>query len=101
MKADAYGNGLDLLMPSVLKTGIEAIGFTSNEEARIARAMGFKGRLIRVRTGTLDEIEDAFPFAVEELVGNPAAAAAHRAICGARITRPRHCPSIFASMPTA
>ncbi|HXS08223.1 MAG TPA: alanine racemase [Rhizomicrobium sp.] len=74
MKADAYGNGLDLLMPSVLKTGIKAIGFASNEEARIARAMNFKGRLVRVRTATPDEIEDAFPFAVEELVGNPAAA---------------------------
>jgi alanine racemase len=74
MKADAYGNGLDLLMPSVLKTKIAAIGFTSNEEARIARAMGFKGKLIRVRTGTLDEIEDAFPLRVEELVGNPVAA---------------------------
>lgn len=74
MKADAYGNGLDLLMPSVLKAGIGAIGFSSNEEARIARAMKFKGRLIRVRTATPDEIEDAFPFAVEELVGNPVAA---------------------------
>jgi alanine racemase len=74
MKADAYGNGLDLLMPSVLKTKIAAIGFTSNEEARIAREMGFKGRLIRVRTGTLDEIEDAFAYRVEELVGNPVAA---------------------------
>jgi len=74
MKADAYGNGLDLLMPSVLKTKIAAIGFTSNDEARIARELGFKGRLIRVRTGTLDEIEDAFPLKVEELVGNPVAA---------------------------
>ncbi|MES2253978.1 MAG: alanine racemase [Pseudomonadota bacterium] len=74
MKADAYGNGLDLLMPSVLKMKIAAIGFTSNEEARIAREMGFKGRLIRVRTGTLDEIADAFAWRVEELVGNPVAA---------------------------
>jgi len=74
MKADAYGNGMDLLMPSVLKTGIRAVGFSSNEEARIARAMKFKGRLIRVRTATPDETEDAFQFAVEELVGNPATA---------------------------
>ena len=74
MKADAYGNGLDLLMPSVLKMRIGMIGFTSNEEARVAREMGFKGRLIRVRTGTLDEIEDVFRFRVEELVGNPEAA---------------------------
>jgi alanine racemase len=74
MKADAYGNGMDLLMPSVLKMRVAAVGFTSNEEARVAREMGFKGRLIRVRTGTLDEIEDAFPLQVEELVGNPEAA---------------------------
>jgi alanine racemase len=75
MKADAYGNGLDLLMPSVLKTRVKAVGITSNDEARVAREMGFKGRLLRVRTGTLDEIEDAFPLNVEELVGNPVAAA--------------------------
>jgi alanine racemase len=74
MKADAYGNGLDLLMPSVLKTRIAAVGITSNDEARVAREMGFKGRLIRVRTGALDEIEDAFPLKVEELMGNPIAA---------------------------
>ena len=84
MKADAYGNGMDLLMPSVLRTGIKAIGFASNEEARIARAMKFRGRLIRVRTATPDEIEDAFPFAVEELVGNPAAAERAAALWRAR-----------------
>lgn len=74
MKADAYGNGLDLLMPSVRKTGIAVIGFTSNEEARVARQMGFRGRLVRLRTATLDEIEDAFALNVEELMGNPAVA---------------------------
>jgi len=74
MKADAYGNGLDLLMPSVRRTGISIIGFTSNEEARVARQMGYRGKLIRLRTATLDEIEDAFALNVEELMGNPAVA---------------------------
>jgi len=74
MKADAYGNGLDLLMPSVLKANVSKMGIASNDEARVAREMGFRGRLIRIRTATVDEIEDAFPLNIEELVGNQAAA---------------------------
>ena len=37
MKADAYGHGIELLMPSILKFKIPCIGITSNDEARIAR----------------------------------------------------------------
>ena len=76
MKADAYGHGLDLLMPSVRRAGITCIGFTANEEARIARVLGFKGRLVRLRTATLEEVEDGFAHGVEELVGNLAFARA-------------------------
>ncbi len=61
--------------------------------------MGFKGRLIRVRTGTLDEIEDAFAFHVEELVGNPVAA--QRIAQAWRRKSRAPCPSICASTPTA
>ena len=31
MKADAYGNSIDLLMPVVMQTGIPCIGIASNE----------------------------------------------------------------------
>ncbi len=80
MKADAYGHGLDLLMPSVRRAAIGCIGFTHNEEARIARALGFKGRLVRLRTATLEEVEDGFAYDIEELAGNAAFARALSAI---------------------
>ncbi len=80
MKADAYGHSIALLMPSIVRSGIRVIGLTSNEEARVARALGFKGRIVRLRTATLEEIEDGLAYAVEELTGNPAHARAAAAI---------------------
>jgi alanine racemase len=75
MKADAYGNGIALLIPSVIKLGVTDVAITSNDEARVARALGYRGRLLRIRTALPEEMEDALPFAVEELVGNPDCAA--------------------------
>ncbi|WP_295527762.1 alanine racemase [Novosphingobium sp. Chol11] len=75
MKADAYGNGIALLIPSIIKLGIRDVAITSNDEAQVARALGYRGRLLRIRTATPDEMEDALPFALEELIGNPDAAA--------------------------
>ncbi len=70
VKADAYGCGLDLLMPSILRSGARSIGLCTNDEARVARNHGFKGRIIRIRTPLLEEIEDAWPLGVQELIGN-------------------------------
>ncbi|OOR89566.1 alanine racemase [Moraxella caviae] len=70
MKADAYGNGIDLLMPSVIKLGVPCIGIASNEEARVARAHGYQGVIARVRAASIDEIEAALPYQMEELIGN-------------------------------
>ncbi len=70
MKADAYGVGIDLVMPSVIKARIPYVGIASNEEARMVRACGYKGHLMRVRAATLDEIHDALHYNVEELLGN-------------------------------
>ena len=70
MKADAYGHGIDLLVPSVVKAGIPCIGIASNEEARVAREKGFEGRLMRVRAATPAEVEQALPYKLEELVGS-------------------------------
>ncbi|SFG51746.1 alanine racemase [Novosphingobium sp. CF614] len=75
MKADAYGNGIALLMPSILKKRIGDVAITSNDEARVARQLGYRGRLIRIRTATPEEMEDGIPLAIEELIGNPEAAA--------------------------
>ena len=75
MKADAYGNGIALLMPSVIKLGITDVAITSNDEARVARALDYRGRLLRIRTATPDEMDDGLRFGIEELIGNPDAAA--------------------------
>ena len=70
MKADAYGNSIDLLMPSILETNVECVGITSNAEATIVRQHGYKGRIARLRAATTNEILDALPLNVEELFGN-------------------------------
>ncbi|NBA98329.1 alanine racemase [Pseudomonas sp. R5(2019)] len=70
LKADAYGHGIGLVMPSMIKLGVPCIAVASNEEARVVRQSGFKGQLIRVRTATLAELEDALQYDMEELVGN-------------------------------
>lgn len=70
MKADAYGNGISLLMPTVIKTGVTCIGIASNAEAKAVRDSGYKGQLMRLRTATLGEVETALPYHLEELVGN-------------------------------
>jgi len=70
MKADAYGHGIALLMPSIIRMQIPCVGITSNEEARVARTQGFKGRLMRLRNATPQEMEGALPLQLDELVGN-------------------------------
>lgn len=46
----------------------------------MARACGYKGRVLRVRAATPDEIEAALPYRVEELAGNLAVAQAMAAL---------------------
>lgn len=70
MKADAYGNSIDLLMPAILETKVECVGITSNAEAATVRSHGYQGRIARLRAATTNEILDALPLGVEELFGN-------------------------------
>ncbi|KJL19830.1 Alanine racemase [Microbacterium azadirachtae] len=88
VKADAYGHGVDLVLPVLMAAGVGMIGVTANDEAHAARRLGFRGRIVRVRTALRDEIEDAAPAHVEEWIGGLAHArevdAAARAI-GRRI----------------
>ncbi|OTA19277.1 hypothetical protein Xbed_02495 [Xenorhabdus beddingii] len=70
LKGDAYGHGIDLLMPSIIKTNVPCVGITSNEEARIVRESGFKGQLIRVRTADVTEIESTLGYDMEEMIGD-------------------------------
>jgi alanine racemase len=70
LKADAYGHGIALLMPSVIKAGLPYVGVTSNDEVAAVRASGYTGNIMRLRTATRSEIEAALPYGVEELLGN-------------------------------
>lgn len=70
LKADAYGHGIGLLMSSVIAMDLPCVGIASNEEARVVRASGFDGELVRVRTASLGEIENSLKYNVEELIGN-------------------------------
>jgi alanine racemase len=71
------------LIPAVSRAAIPYVGITSNEEAANARAAGYKGKLMRLRTATPAEIEAALPYDIEELLGslalaNDVSALAHR-----------------------
>ncbi len=70
MNADAYGNGIDLLMPSVIKLNVPCIGIASNDEAKVARAHGYKGVIARVRMASPDEVQTGLQYDIEELVGS-------------------------------
>lgn len=70
LKADAYGHGIGLVMPSVIKLGVPCVAVASNEEMRVVRQSGFKGQLVRVRAAALSELEDALQYNAQELVGN-------------------------------
>lgn len=70
MKADAYGNSIAILMPSIIKLQVPAVGVTSNEELRLVRELGYEGRLTRLRNAAPEEMVAALPYNVEELVGN-------------------------------
>lgn len=69
VKADAYGHGIDLVLPVLMNAGITTIGVTANEEAHRARELGFRGRILRLRAALRDEVEDAASAGVEEWAG--------------------------------
>ncbi|PFG58205.1 alanine racemase [Vibrio sp. ES.051] len=69
MKADAYGNGIAGLMPTIIEQQIPCVAIASNAEARTVRDSGFKGQLMRVRSADLGEIEAAMDLNIEELIG--------------------------------
>mgnify|MGYP000709321547 FL=1 len=70
MKADAYGHGIEILMPSILKLHVPCVGITSNAEAAAVRQSGYQGRILRLRAATDLEIQNASSLKIEELFGN-------------------------------
>lgn len=70
MKADAYGHGIEILMPSIMKLQVPCVGITSNAEAAAVRQSGYQGRVLRLRAATDLEIQNASSLKIEELFGN-------------------------------
>lgn len=76
LKADAYGHGIEHVLPLVMQHGFQTIGITSNDEALTARFLGYTGRILRLRPALADEVEEALVHEVEEWVGGSEHAAA-------------------------
>ena len=70
IKSDAYGAGISTIMPVLISEKIPCVAITSNEEARITRALGYKGEVLRIRAATMGEIKDAIKYNVIETIGN-------------------------------
>ncbi|MGO2335177.1 alanine racemase [Providencia sp.] len=70
LKGDAYGHDLSLVAPVMIENNVQCIGLTNNQEFEQVRALGFKGRLMRVRNATEQEMAQASIYDVEELIGN-------------------------------
>lgn len=69
LKADAYGHGVDLALPAILDDRLQSIAITANAEAHAARALGYTGRILRLRTALAEEVEDGAAAGIEEWVG--------------------------------
>lgn len=66
LKADAYGHGIEQVVPLVREQGVTSIGITTNAEARAVRQAGFEGAIIRLRAAAPQEVEGALEDRVEE-----------------------------------
>lgn len=75
MKSDAYGHGLDKLVPVAAAAGADAIGICTNSEARMVRKQLPEIPVLRLRSALPDEYEEsAKKLYLEELVGSLAVA---------------------------
>lgn len=70
LKGDAYGHDLSLVAPVMIENNVQCIGVTNNQELKEVRDLDFKGRLMRVRNATEQEMSQATAYDVEELIGN-------------------------------
>lgn len=68
LAADAYGHGIEHVLPLVMKHDFDTIGIEGNEDALAARFHGFTGRIIRIRPALAEEIDEAIVHEVEEWV---------------------------------
>ncbi len=70
LKSDAYGHGIQSVVPVVMQHGVNHIAITSNAEARAVRNAGFCGTLLRLRAASEDEIRDALGDRIQEQISS-------------------------------
>lgn len=90
IKADAYGHGIENVVPALLAQGVRHIGISANNEARAVRAAGFTGAILRLRTATPEEVVGALSYNVQELIGSVGGMQAILNQLGARGLPPVH-----------
>lgn len=69
VKSDAYGHGIDIVLPLIMEAEVPVVGIASNREAEQVRSLGFAGRILRVRSAAPAEVAEALQWNVEEWVG--------------------------------
>lgn len=89
MKANAYGHGLDALLPAAIEAGADVIGICTNPEAAEVRKQGFHSiPLLRLRMASPAELDESLAsLDIQEQVGTEAAAD-YLSIAGVRRKRP-------------
>lgn len=72
MKADAYGLGINNLLPTVIAHDVPYIAITSHSELQKIRnhTPVYNGKIMRIRTALKEEIEAGIPLNVEEMIGH-------------------------------
>lgn len=80
VKADAYGHGIETVVPLLMRHGVNEIGIITNDEARAVRRVGFDGHLLRLRCSTPSEARAALPLLVEEQISSVAGARVWRGL---------------------
>ncbi|AEV37622.1 protein containing Alanine racemase region domain [Pseudovibrio sp. FO-BEG1] len=70
VKSDAYGHGIENVVPILVRNGVDHVGITSNAEAEAVRSAGFDGNVLRLRGTTGHEAQAALGYNVQEQVGS-------------------------------
>ncbi len=75
MKSNAYGHGLEPLLPVAVAAGADCIGVCTNQEAAVVRRSQPSQCLMRLRTALATELEESVAaLDMEEIVGSGTAA---------------------------
>ncbi|MPV86626.1 alanine racemase [Ostreibacterium oceani] len=73
MKADAYGLGIDNLLPTIIEQQVPYVAIADNQELfaiRHHQTATYHGKIMRVRNASEAEIREAIPYGIEEILGH-------------------------------